>query len=305
MGAIHNKKTYRVAVLSLAVIALMGAILAWLLPDSSPLDENPTLLRVGVLPDENPDVLRQRYRPLVDYLSTRLSTEVRLIVPADYHDAVRLFSENKIDLAYFGGLTFVQAQSYYGAIPLVMREIDTRFTSWFLVKPERAQLELSEFKDKKMSFGSKLSTSGHLMPRHFLRQNWAIEPEAFFSQVSYSGAHDKTVLMVRDGQVELGVANSSIVKKMIVDGRLHNDDLHLLWQTPPYPDYVWAVQNTMGEAMKIQLRDAFLDLDSFNPEDGEILAGLGATAFLPADPGEFENLHEIAASLDLLNWQSK
>jgi len=298
--AIASKRKFSVVGISIAVILIAGTAIAGLYIATKFENDTPTVLRIGVLPDRKPEVLQQQYGPLAEYLSAQTEIQTRLVIPANYADAVRLFREEKIDLSYFGGLTFVQAQTSYGAAPLVMREIDTRFASWFLVKPEYAQLQLPDFKGKSLSFGSKLSTSGHLMPRHFMQQQWQIDAERFFSDVSYSGAHDKTTLLVLEGKVDVGAVNSVVVRKMIADGKIKADELHVLWQTPPYPDYVWAVRENLDDKLKTRLRDAFLGLDAGKPGDAKILAGLNAKTFLPADPDDFESLRDIATRFDLM-----
>ena len=267
---------------------------------ASPRDETPAILWVAVLPDEDPELLRARYAPLMEYLATQTGIETRLLVPLDYEDTVRLFSEKKVDLAYLGGLTFVQALSKSGARPLVMRAIDTRFTTWFLVKPELEELDLTDFEGRKFSFGSDLSTSGHLMPRHFLQSHWQIDPDAYFSRVEYSGAHDQTAYAVRDGEVEIGAASSAIVKNMLEDGRLGPNELAVVWQTPPYADYVWAVQPDLDESLEIKLRDAFLGLDSGDAQQAKILRSVGAENYLPARLADFADLQEIAGKLGFL-----
>jgi len=284
----------------MAAIALLGFIYG-----SASRTQTLTELNVGVLPDQDPDALRRQYQPLIDYLAQYLGIDARLIIPKDYADAVSLFHQKKLDLAYLGGLTFVHARSGSGAEPLVMREVDTRFTSWFLVKPELAQARLSELRDRKLVFGNRLSTSGHLMPRYFLQQQWKIEPEEFFSEVDYSGAHDRTVELVREGRYEVGAVNSGIAKQMLLDGRLEENELQVLWQTPPYPDYVWAVPQGLDEEIKTNLRDAFLRLDSENPEDKAILSSLGATAFLPAGVDDFKTLNDIAMNLGLVTGEAQ
>jgi phosphonate transport system substrate-binding protein len=302
---INSKQKPRIVGALVAVVLIAGVAIAarYIDPGSAPY--TPSVLRIGVLPDQNPETLQQKYGPLVEYLAAQTGSQTRLVIPADYYDAIRLFSEGKVDLAYFGGLTFVQAQAGFNAEALVMREIDTRFSSWFLVRSEHARQHLSDFRGKRLGFGSNLSTSGHLMPRHFLRQRWQIDAESYFSDVSYSGAHDKTVLQVREGKVDVGAVNSLVVKKMIADGRLAPDTLHVLWQTPPYPDYVWVVRESLDDGFKTRLRDAFLSLDADDPSETEVLAGLNAKIFLPADPGDFGILRETAVSLELMDKETE
>jgi phosphonate transport system substrate-binding protein len=259
----------------------------------------PSVVRVGVLPDMSEKDLRQRYDPLMQYLSEETGLDLKLVLPADYADLLRLFGEGEIDLALFGGVTFVQANDTHQAEPLVMRDVDTRFISVFLVRHNDSATDLSDLEDKVLAFGSSLSTSGHLMPRYFLQQSKQILPEDFFGQVVYSGAHDKTAYMVRDGEADIGAVNAEIIDGMLRDGRLKQGDLRVLWQTPPYPDYVWAVQAHLNEDIKTQLRDAYLQLDFNDEHHRQILADFGATSFLPAGVKQFQPLQQIAADLEL------
>jgi phosphonate transport system substrate-binding protein len=265
----------------------------------------PVILRVGILPDVSAGILQQRYTPLLDYLAAETGINFKLVVPEDYADLLRLFREHQVDLAYFGGFTFVKAWTFYAARPLVMREIDTRFTSLFLVRGDDSALELADFKGRTFSFGSKLSTSGHLMPRHFMAVEKQIVPEQFFSEVHYSGAHDRTAYLVRDGKFDLGVANTEIIMAMIKDGRLKQGEIRTLWQTPPYSDYVWAVQDYLDEDVTTQLRNAFLKLDINNKEHNKVLLRLGARIFLPAVASDFVRLKMVAESLGLLQQESR
>jgi phosphonate transport system substrate-binding protein len=263
--------------------------------------DTPPVVRVGVLPDMSENDLRQRYDPLMQYLSEEIGLDFRLIIPADYADLLRLFGTGEVDLALFGGFTFVQANDLHQAEPLVMRDVDTRFVSVFLVRHNDPAAELSDFKGKVFAFCSTLSTSGHLMPRYFLQHDKQIIPENFFSQVIYSGAHDKTAYMVRDGEADIGAVNAEIVNGMLQDGRLKQWDLRVVWQTPPYPNYVWAVPQHLNEDIKTQLRDAYLQLDVNDEHHRQILAGFGATSFLPAGGRQFQPLQQIAADLELLS----
>ncbi len=265
----------------------------------------PVVLRVGILPDVGVDNLQNRYDPLLAYLSAETGIEHELVLPENYAGLMRMFRDQEVDLAYFGGFTFVKAQTFYGARPLVMREIDTRFTSLFLVRGDDSALQLADFKDKTFSFGSELSTSGHLMPRYFMQEEKQIVPEQFFSEIHYSGAHDKTAYLVRDGKVDLGVANAEIIHAMIEDGRLKQGEIRTLWQTPPYADYVWAVHDYLDDAVKTQLRNAFLKLDVNNEHHNKMLSRLGARFFLPASASDFTRLKIVAESLELLQQESR
>ena len=167
----------------------------------------------------------------------------------------------------------------------------------FLAHPDNEKKNLEDFKDAKISFGSRLSTSGHLMPRYFLTER-KIDPEAFFSEVLYSGSHDKTAYWVRDGKVDLGAANNQVIRKMFREGHLKRDDIRILWETPVYSDYVWAMQPDLDKAIQSRLLDCFLALSPLNSEHRQILKALGAGGFLPANNADFALLRKVIRLLE-------
>ncbi|MDH3763509.1 MAG: phosphate/phosphite/phosphonate ABC transporter substrate-binding protein [Gammaproteobacteria bacterium] len=284
------------------IFGILGVSTLFYLPSDINISGNtplPATLRVGVLPDESPERLRQRYEPLLDHLSEQLQIACELIIPSSYSELLSLFTERSIDLAYFGGFTYVKARQQAGAIPLVMRRIDTRFTSYFLVAGDSAVESLHDLRGKTIGFGSKLSTSGHLMPRFFLEQQ-DIVPESFFDGIEYSGAHDKTAYWVRDRRVDVGAANAATIRSMLADGRINEDDLRILWETPPYADYVWAIRPEFDDASRTGLRDAFLQLTPEIDQHAAILAEVNAKGFVSADPDYFANLEQIAIETEKL-----
>ena len=277
------------------VMAVVLLSLTSCYPDNA---RTPSKLRVGVLPDQDATILNSRYGPLIAYLNMRLETDIELVVPHTYQDLVQKFGSREIDLAFFGGTTFVASMVRHDAVPLVLRDIDLEFSTYFVAAPGNPAATLRDFRGRRFSFGAKASTSGHLMPRHFLQQD-GIEPEQFFSDVRYSGGHDKTIEHVLDGSVDLGAANAEVLKAMLRDGRLKPGALQIVWETPPYADYVWAVQPDLDQATRIRLQDAFLALSSLREEDARILDPMGARAFLPARREDFASLIGIMTELPM------
>lgn len=252
----------------------------------------PDTLKVGVLPDQSVGTIKARYSGFMGYLSKTLDMPVELIIPDSYADLLDMFHEKKIQLAYFGGVTFVQASKRSNATPVAMRDIDAKFRSYFLVKTDDPAKQITDLEGRKLAFGSRLSTSGHFMPRSFMQESGII-PEDYFSEVSFSGAHDKTAYMVRDGTVDVGAANAVVIDSMYADGRLDPKIVRILWETPPYADYVWALQSNVPESFLIEVRDAFLSLSPEYPAHGALLNQLGAGLFEPVDSDDFADLRAI------------
>jgi len=289
---------------ALIVVAtiLVVAVFALLRSDAT-LDSN--VIRVGVLPSDRNAKLEQRYSPLLVHLGHETGWRFKLVNVDSYEHLLERFKNREVDLAHFGGLTFIQAYSLYAPSPLVMRDEDRRTTTYAVVKKGGAlqncrNLKCRELANTKLAFGPLLSTSGHLMPRHFLQTKIGITPENFFSEVAYSRGHRATAYGVRDGHADIGMINAGTYKSMLRGGELAEDDLQVVWETPPYPDSVWAVQSDMPESAKIKLRDAFLSLDITRADHARTLAAMFATSYMPAAVADFEPLIKIAQALDLM-----
>ncbi len=257
-------------------------------------------LRIGILPGESKEKLELHYKPLMEHLSKELNIPCKLKIPKNYSQLLNWFYNDKVDLVNFGGYTFVLAYLKVKAVPIIMRDVDTRFTSYFLVKNSNPAKNLADFKGKVFSFGSRLSTSGHLMPRYFLNKR-KINPETFFHKVLYSEVHEKTAYWVRDGKIDLGVASSIVINKMYRDGRLKQDKMRVLWETPSYPNYVWTLRPYFSQSIQIDIQNAFLKLSLNNEKHSRILALLSAKSFQPASTDTFSELIKIIKQTNVKN----
>ncbi len=283
-----------------SVFALMVVFGVIACSDEQSESYKPELIRIAVSPGQNKEALLMRYTRLGAYLSERTGLPYKLIVPGDYADLVNQFAEQRVDLALFGGLTYLQARLRAGAEPLVMRDGDLNFKSYFLVAEKDKDLSWSDLQGKTLSFGSRLSTSGHLMPRYYLLQK-GIQAETYFSEVRFSSAHDITAKLVESGAVDLGAASADIVDRMLADGRLDSEKIHIFFETPGYADYVWAVGSNLDETLRQQLQDAFLGLSLENPEHAEILERLGANNFIVGNNAYYSDLDSMAREVGMLN----
>lgn len=276
---------------SLIPVCLVWVLSMLLLAGCSSGDEERELtrLRIAVLPDESAEELVERFEPIREHLEDKLGIPCEIIVPKSYESLVDRFVAGDFELAYFGGYSFVSAHQQAGAVPLVLREQDRQFVSYFIVAGDNPKQSLNDFKGERIAFGSRLSTSGHVMPRYFL-MNRDIVPEDFFGQVIYTGKHDATAYAVRDGKAEIGAVNSLVFDDMIKDGRLAQGSVRVLEQTPPYVDYVWACRSDLSKPTRDSITDAFLMLSTDNKQHRAVLESLRTETFLPARLSEFESL---------------
>ena len=286
-----------------ALRSLLGAaaLALSMLGTTSTFAQQAGVLRVSAIPDEAPTELQRKFKPLGDYLKKETGLDVQFVPVTDYAAVVEGLATNKLDLAWLGGFTYVQAKlrTGGGAVPIVQRAEDAKFTSRFIVPTTSTAKTLADLKGKTFAFGSPSSTSGHLMPRYFLQQA-GIEPERDFKSVAFSGAHDATVAFVAAGRADAGVLNASVLDKLVESKNPNAEKVRVLSVTPPYFDYNWTVRPGLDPALTKKLTDAFLKLDPARPEMKEIMDLQRASKFVATQTANYDGIEAAARSAGLL-----
>ncbi len=259
------------------------------------------VLRVTAIPDESPTELARKFAPLGQYLESKLGMKVEWTPVTDYAAAVETVVNKKIDLAWFGGFTFVQANARSGGkiVPLVQREEDEKFRSVFITDAKSGIAKLEDLKGKTLSFGSQSSTSGHLMPRSFLLAA-KINPDVDLKRVAFSGAHDATIAAVASGKVDAGALNISVWEKFVAEKKVDPAQVKVFYTTPAYYDYNWSVHADMPQALQDKIKAAFLALDPNTPQGKEILGLQRAAKFIPTKPENYTGIKAAAENAGLL-----
>ena len=257
-------------------------------------------LRVSAIPDEAPTELQRKFAPLGAYLEKETGMKVSFVPVSDYAAVVESLATGKLDLAWLGGFTYVQAKvrTKDTAIPIVQRAEDAVFTSKFITADPEIK-SLADLKGKTFAFGAPSSTSGSLMPRYFLLQA-GLNPEKDFKNVAFSGAHDATVAFVAAGKAQAGVLNTSVWDKLVETGKVDTSKVRVFATTPPYYDYNWTVRGDLDPVLVKKLTDAFLKLDPADPEQAQIMQLQRASKFIPTSKQNYAGIEEAAKAAGLL-----
>lgn len=259
------------------------------------------VLRVSAIPDEAPTELQRKFKPLGEYLKAKTGMDVQFTPVSDYAAVVEGLATKKIDLAWLGGFTFVQAKlrTEGQVVPIVQRAEDEKFTSRFIVPIDSPIKTIADLKGHTFAFGAPSSTSGSLMPRYFL-QTQGIDASKDFKTVAFSGAHDATVAFVASGRAEAGVLNASVMDKLVEAHNPNAEKVRVLATTPPFFDYNWTVRPGMDPVLVKKLTDAFLALDASKPADKEILDLQRATKFIPTKTSNYDGIEAAGKSAGLI-----
>ncbi|MEN9418799.1 MAG: phosphate/phosphite/phosphonate transporter, periplasmic binding family protein [Pseudomonadota bacterium] len=259
------------------------------------------VFRVTTIPEEAATEQVRKFTPLAAYLEKKLGMKVEFTPVSDYPAAVEALVNKKVDLVWFGGFTHVQAQLRSGGkiVPIAQREEDTKFQSVFIAKTDSGIKALTDLKGRQVSFGSQSSTSGHLMPRHFLLQA-GLTPEKDFRRVAYSGAHDATIASVVSGKVDAAALDITVWRKFVGENKVDTKAVNVFYTTPTFFNYNWSMHVDTPVPLRDRVQKALLELDASTPEGKEILQLNRATRYIPTSPENYKGLESAGRSAGLI-----
>jgi len=285
----------RFAVLALVLLTLGGSGVSSVLAQTLP------VLRVSAIPDEAPTELQRKFKPLGEYLGASIGMKVEFTPVNDYPAVVEALASKKIDMAWLGGFTFIQAkhQTNSGVIPIIQRAEDQKFTSKIIVPIDSPIKTLADLKGKTFAFGSPSSTSGHLMPRYYLSKS-GINPDTDFKSIAFSGAHDATLAFVASGRVEAGALNASVWDKLVEAGNPNTSRVRVLYTTPTFYDYNWTVRSDLDPALINKIKAAFLALDTSKPDQKILMDLQRASKYVPTQASNYDGIEQAAIDAKLL-----
>ena len=146
------------------------------------------------IPDQDESRLIERFTKVAEQLQAKLGVPVKYIPVKSYPAAVTAFTNNQVQLAWFGGFTGVQARRQTpGSQAIAQGAEDAAFKSYLIANAKTGLKPAKEFPKevagKSFTFGARASTSGRLMPEFFIRQAFGGKaPEEIFSPASASQA---------------------------------------------------------------------------------------------------------------------
>lgn len=256
----------------------------------------------SAIPDQDETRLREKFAPVAAYLSEKLGIPVEYLHSTSYADTVEHFKNGDVQLAWFGGLSGVQARhAIPGATAIAMGEEDAEFKSYFIAHAD-AGIEPSDdfpmgMAGKAFTFGSSGSTSGRLMPEFYIREKTGKSPAEFFGMEAnnYSDSHDNTVELVEAGQFQCGALNYAVYDRRVAEGTTDPNVCRVVWTTPAYPDYNFTAHPVLGDELTRKLTKAILDM-----KDESLLSAFPRKRFIATSNEDFAPIEKLARELGFI-----
>jgi len=257
-------------------------------------DPDPTLLKVALLPDENASALIKRNQPLKDYLEKELGKKIEIIVTTDYSSMIEAMRFGRIDLAYFGPLSYVLAKSKSDIEPFAAMVTDGKptYRSVVIANAKAGVNTLADIKGKKMVYGDRASTSSHLIPKSMLAEAGLLQDRDY--QQHFVGAHDAVAVNVANGNADAGGLSEVIWKSLVERKLIDASKVKVLGYSKEYPQYPWTMRSDLKPDLKDKVRKAFLSL-----KDPVVLKNFKAEGFAPIADKDYDVIREMGKLLHI------
>ena len=291
--------------LTVQVFLYFSCVVALLVGCSNTEELPAPVLRFSAIPDQSNTELAEKFGVLAQHLSEALGIQVKYVPSTDYKASVEMFKNGDIHLAWFGGLTGVQARhAVPGALAIVQGKEDSNYYSYFIAHADTGLHHAIGFPHDiarfPFSFGSASSTSGRLMPEYFILRNTGKSPKEFFKFTPvFSGDHDTTVQLVESGRVQVGAVNYKVYDKRVNSGKTDPNICRIIWKTPVYSDYNFTVHPELNDIFDPEFIDR-LQAALVAIKDPVILDAFPRCGLIKTSNTEFEQLKKIVEELGFL-----
>jgi phosphonate transport system substrate-binding protein len=278
--------------LCLALLALLGIALAFQVEAAQ--DPNPKILKVALLPDESPSTVIKNNQGLKEYLEKTLGKKIDLVVTTDYSSMIEAMRHGRLDLAFFGPLSYVLAKqkSDIEAFAALKRKGKTTYQAVIVANTAAQVNSFADVAGKDVAFGDVASTSSHLIPKYMLGQKGLKAGQNY--KEHFVGSHDSVALAVQNGNAQAGGLSKTIFASLVQRKIIDPAKVKVIAESEEFPEYPWTMRSDLAPELKKKIVSAFL-----NMKEPGLLKAFKAEGFDVIADKDYDKVRDLAKILNL------
>lgn len=253
------------------------------------------VLRIGLVPAEDPRLIIADNEALIDSLRASLGMEIKPYVATDYNGVIEALRAKKLEVALLGPFSYVLAASITEVDPIAVPETQRQGASYralIIARKDRNIRSLADLKGKTFAFVDPSSTSGHLFPKSAMLRA-GLNPDTDLRAI-FAGSHDASVLAVQNGKVDAAAVADSLFQAAVARGVLKADELVIVWTSDPIPGAPAVIRRDLPEPLKQRIRAAFAAMHDVPWAKGTVIK-----RWVPATDENFAVVREMSKILNL------
>lgn len=244
------------------------------------LAQQPTELRVGLIPSEDAQAMIRASQQVMEQLAARTGMKVKPFVANDYNGVIEAMRSGKIDVAYFGPFSYVLASQLANAeafaIPVSKKSGQSSYQSILITRKDKGLNTVAQLQGKTFAFVDPSSASGHLFPKAGLKGE-GVDTDKYFSRVIFSGSHDASILAVANNKVDAAAVAEPIFFNAVAKGHVKAEDFLVVWRSQPIPESPMAWRKSLDATTKQKVATALAEIKGLPWGDRGELNGFAST----------------------------
>ncbi len=245
---------------------------------------------------------------LARFLSDRLPCPVSFVNDMPWQERERRFDLGEIQICWICGLPYIwkadQDQSEVALLTApVMKAARYQglpvYFSDVIVHRDSPFWTFEDLRGASWAYNEPRSHSGYNLTRYYLAKLG--KPSDFFGSVIESGAHEISIAMILDRQVEAFGIDSIVLEVELQKHPDYSSQIRTIETFGPSPIPPWVIHKSVPEDLRAELK-ALLSNMPADPAGRELLAEAGMARFVVVEDGDYDPIREMARVAARVTW---
>lgn len=269
--------------------------------------ETPAELNFGVISTEASTNQKKNWEPFLAAMEKAVGVKINGFYASDYAGVIEAMRFNKIQIAWFGNKSGMEASNRSSAEVFTQITSHTGSTGYYshvIVRADSPYTKLDDILkcDKTLDFGigDPNSTSGFLVPTSYIFAAKNIDPKSCFKTVR-NASHQANAMAVANKQVVAATNNSEDLERIEKTAPEARKNIRIIWTSPiiPLDPIMW--RKDLDPAVKVKFSTFLLSYGRIGtPEEiktaKEILANLIWGTFRPSNDNQLLPIRILEAN---------
>lgn len=287
--------------------------------NSDDLDKNgyPKVFKIGLSStEEDIEEVFRKMEPMRLYLEKELRTPVRYYKVIGYAPAIEALKAKKIHMANMSPFPYLLAREKANVSALMCwgypdgRPKDN-YKTCIITNKKSGLKTLHDIKANisklTMAFVDPSSTTGHIVPNYYLKQN-GIDPEKDFKKVVFSNSAMASILTLYSGKVDVACAElPTILRVSKTNKNVSVNSFNYIWISEALPPSAYCIRNDINPVFRKKVLDAYMQIKKDTAAWGALKRSrkslkyssipLDSLTFVPVDENMYDEFKKIVKTM--------
>jgi len=236
----------------------------------------------GVVPQQAPKTLAERWQPFIDYISRETGLSIKFETAKDIPTFESRLAKGAYDIAYMNPFHFVvfNEQGHYHAIA---REKEKTLAGIIAVPAASGITSVEQLQGMEVAFPAPAAFAATIIPLSYMQQQGvSVIPR-------YVHSHDSVYLNLARG---FFMAGGGILRTLNAAPKDVASALTILWKSEGYTPHAFAVHSNVADSDVAAILKS-LDGVSNDTEYKEVLSNLGFNKLIPAVDSDWDDVRAL------------